>query len=203
VLKLQIKKAGQLAVRNMGKFHLGSGARKLEGFTHVDIEPHKTADIVADISDLSGVFTEGSISEIYSSHALEYFDLLEAPSVLAGWHKLLKPGGGIYLSVPNIKSLIEIYKQSGDLRSILGPLFGRWKNENCNEVLYHKVVFDKSTLIEIMSEVGFVEIREFDPVDYLGRVDPNYDDYSLAYFPHMDRTGIQVSLCLTGMRAPS
>lgn len=188
-------------MKKLDKLHLGSGGRKLEGFLQVDIEPSKFTDIVADISDLSSVFAECSISEIYSSHALEYFDLLQAPRVLVGWHKLLKPGGEIFLSVPDFDSLIEIYKRSGNLTSILGPLFGRWSNENSKQVLYHRLVYDKSTLYGIMSKAGFVDIREFDPVDYLGGLDPNYDDYSLAYFPHMDRAGIQVSLCLTGRRS--
>jgi hypothetical protein len=47
---------------------------------------------------------------------------------------------------------------------------------------------------------GFKEVKTFDPVEYLGNIDEMYDDYSLAFYPHMDSSGIQVSLALTARK---
>ena len=101
-----------------------------------------------------------------------------------------------YITVPNLESLIEIYTETKNLESIIGPLFGRWKNEKNNEIIYHKTVWDFTSLKNKLIEESFYEIERFDPIKYLDSIDPEYDDYSLAYFPHMDRNGLQVSLAI-------
>jgi len=136
------------------------------------------------------------VFEIYASHALEYYDRFQVNDVLAEWNRILAPGGTIYITVPNLESLIEIYTETKNLESIIGPLFGRWKNEKNNEIIYHKTVWDFTSLKNKLIEESFYEIERFDPIKYLDSIDPEYDDYSLAYFPHMDRNGLQVSLAI-------
>jgi len=180
------------------KLHLGSGKRRLKGFTQIDIEPGPCTDIVSDISRLQ-VIKNSSVEEIYSSHSFEYFDALQAPDVLAEWKRVLIPGGKLYLSVPDLKKLIQIYLDSQSLSSIIGPLFGRWQNPQSGETLYHRTVWDFNSLRDFLRDAGFRDIEEFDPVLYLGSIDEGYDDFSLAYFPHMDRRGTQVSLCISAV----
>ena len=179
----------------MKKLHLGCGKRHLNGFMHIDIEPHEHVDVVSDIGSLTFI-ESNSVSEIYASHALEYYDRYEVNSVLLEWNRVLLPGGSIFVTVPNFESLIEIYKQTRSLESMIGPLFGRWKNEKNDEMIYHKTVWDFKSLSEKLSEANFCDIETFDPPSYLSKIDPVYDDYSLAYFPHMDRSGVQVSLAI-------
>jgi SAM-dependent methyltransferase len=180
----------------MTKLHLGSGARTLKGFYNVDIEGHANVDYVQNIRDLSN-FESKTVSEIYTSHSFEYFDREEAEVVLKEWKRVLKKNGKIYISVPDFESLIQIYIASGrNLEKILGPLFGRWKNVGNDTTLYHRTVWDFTSLSRALSSAGFVDIAIFDPIQYLESIDPDYDDYSLAFNPHMDKTGIQVSLAI-------
>lgn len=177
------------------KLHLGSARRRLKGFVNVDREYSEGIDLVADVSDLSS-FKNSSVTEIYTSHTLEYFDKEEVRGVLAEWKRVLSPGGFLFVSVPDFERLIQIYASSGQIERILGPLFGRWRNDVNGETLYHKTVWDFRSLSACLEECGFESVARFDPISYLTSIDPEFDDYSLAYYPHMDRNGIPVSLCL-------
>jgi predicted SAM-dependent methyltransferase len=179
------------------KLHLGCGKRFLKGYVHVDIEPFEHVDFVATIDNLDFIEDE-TVTEIYSSHSFEYFDRSQAKTVLEEWSRVLVPGGVVYLTVPDFAALVSIYSTTGDLNAIVGPLFGRW--DNSGNILYHKTTWDFATLQAALDMAGFVQIGKFSPIVYLEKVDFQYDDYSLAFFPHMDREGIQVSLAISAIK---
>ena len=182
----------------MMKLHLGCGKRYLKGFVHVDLADFEHIDFKKDIRDLS-FLEDKSATEIYVSHAFEYFDRVEAQDVLRSWFNTLSPGGNLYIVVPDFDALLRIYSlSSNDLDSILGPLFGRWRIGD--EIVHHKTTYNLKGLMEVLSMAGFGAIEQFDPVVFLGGIDPTYDDHSLAFWPHFDRTGVQVSLCLKANR---
>lgn len=183
------------------KLHLGSARRRLRGFLNIDQEYSDGVDLVTDVRDLSA-FADLSVSEIYSSHTLEYFDRDEVGSVLTEWSRVLIPGGGLFVTVPDLNQLIRIYHHTGDIRYVLGPMFGKWRNENNGETLYHRTVWDYASLRKSIEGSGFMSVSTFDPVHYLESIDETFDDYSLAFFPHMDRAGIPVSLSLHGVKEP-
>ena len=179
------------------KLHIGCGKRYLVGFKHLDLADYPHIDYRQHISDLSN-FNNGSVDEIYTSHTLEYFDFSEIQQILREFYRILKPNGSVYLSVPDFKKLTQIYNQTNDLNTIIGPLFGKWSlNEN---LIYHKAVYDELIMIKFMEEIGFRCVKKYDPVKYLSNYDNNYDDYSLAYFPHMDKKGILISLNMSGIK---
>lgn len=109
----------------------------------------------------------------------------------------------MYLTVPDFDSLISIYNKSGELSSIIGPLFGRWIIPNSEHPIYHKTVWTFKDLSEQLIQNGFTQVDRFDPISYLESIDPEYDDHSLAFYPHMNRDGIQVSLAISCKRQES
>lgn len=179
------------------KLHLGCGRRFLAGWIHVDIGDFEHIDVRTSISDLSD-FKNDSASVIYCSHTLEYLDRAEAQHALTEWHRVLSNEGWLYLAVPDIQALLKIYVMTGRLETILGPLFGRIRIEGTEVFAYHKTVYDEQSLGALMRSCGFKQIEAYDPVEFLQQQDKNFDDHSLAYYPHMDRSGVQVSLCLRG-----
>lgn len=191
-----------IATLRVEKLHLGCGKRYLLGYKHVDLADFPHIDYRSSISDLS-FLTNESIAEIYSSHSFEYFSPRESIVVLEEWHRVLIPGGVIRIAVPNFDSLIEIYERDKSITSILGPLFGEWtiSSPEGEQTFYHKTVYNRVSLSERLAACGFGKIESYDPVTWLSTIDPNYDDHSLAFFPHMDRRGIQVSLCLTAIKS--
>lgn len=113
---------------------------------------------------------------------------------------MLVPSQGILrLSVPSFESIIEVYSSTRDLSKVIGPLFGRWENPG-KPVTYHKTVWDESSLRQALEHAGFKDIQVFKAEEYLANTDPDFDDYSLAFFPHMDRTGVRVSLSLSARK---
>ncbi len=182
------------------KLHLGCGKRYLKNFVHVDYSNYDHIDFIADVSNLNFIESE-TVDEIYSSHTLEYFDFEESFLVMKEWKRTLKPGGKIYIAVPDFDSLIKIYDMTGkDITKIRGPLFGKWLITQKETFLYHKSFWNFHLLEDLMLRTGFENVNTFNPFEYLNTVDPEYDDYSLAFYPHFDKNGIQVSLCLTGIK---
>jgi len=173
------------------KLHLGCGQRYLEGYIHIDIDDFEHIDYKASVDNLNMIENE-TCDLIYASHVLEYFDLEYVDDVLIEWKSKLKKGGVLRISVPNINSLIQIYKKTKDVSNILGPLYGKW--EVGQDKIYHRATYDKNLLQKTLKKNGYKDIQEW---DWSAELPKGYDDYSIAYFPHMDiNHGIQVSLNL-------
>ena len=75
-----------------------------------------------------------------------------------------------------------------DHQGILGPLYGKWNcvNENNISHIYHKTVFDYKSLEIILIANNFKEIKRY---DWRNTIHADFDDYSQAYIPHMDKEG--------------
>lgn len=175
--------------------HLGCGKRYIPGWHHRDITYYPHVDKVGPVEDLQDISIE-TVDSIYASHVLEYFDRLEANKVLKEWFRVLRPGGTLRLAVPDFHALIRIYNMSGKIESILGPLFGRMTTDG--SAIYHRTAWDIRSLTAELEEAGFNLVREYSPLTFLKTLTPDgeFDDHSLAFWPHMDLGGVQVSLCL-------
>jgi len=173
------------------KLHVGCGRKDIPGFINLDLIPFPHVDFVGYAHDLSQ-FADCSLSMIYASHVLEYYDWEDAEKCLREWKRTLIPGGLIRLAVPNFTALIEVYQSTGSLAAVIGPLYGRI--ESVQGMAYHKSVFDRHTLENLLIRVGLTQIHSWNwqEVDH-----GDYDDCSQAYFPHMDKVnGLHVSLNL-------
>jgi predicted SAM-dependent methyltransferase len=178
------------------RLHLGCGKRYLPGFVHVDIADFPHIDHRARVDKLPFVADE-SVELIYCSHMLEYRDRFQVMNVLAEWRRVLKPDGVLRLAVPDFDALIEVYKRTGDITKILGPLFGRM-DVGLEEPIYHRTVYNLASLREVLESAGFKDVRGW---DWRKVFPPGYDDHSQAYFPHMDKeNGILVSLNVEATR---
>lgn len=167
--------------------HLGCGEKYIPGFIHVDIRKMPHVDYVASADNLS-FLKEGSADLIYACHLLEHFKRSETLRVLKEWHRVLKKGGVLRVAVPDFESLVKIYKKSGDINLILGPLVGRQDYEGNT----HFRVFDFKSLSALLVEAGFKNVHRY---DWKKTVHKDYDDYSQAYIPHMDKeNGTLISL---------
>ena len=65
------------------------------------------------------------------------------------WGRCLIPNGKLRLSGPDFNKLLYVYENQIYIDRIIGPLFGRWKI-NENDYIYHKTVFTKQKLEEIL-----------------------------------------------------
>lgn len=177
------------------KLHLGCWTRDIPGFINVDLADLPHIHYKTSIDKLP-MFADNSVELIYSSHNFEYFDRTEAVSVLKEWSRVLKPQGTLRIAVPDFDRLLDVYRSTGTLERILGPLFGRMPilTPEGEKILYHKTVYTYDSLKKVLEENGFTNVRRYDWRDTIHK---DYDDHSQAYFPHMDKeNGLLISLNL-------
>lgn len=124
--------------------HLGCWHRNIPGFINVDLCDMPHIHYKSSIDKLP-MFEDNCADLIYSSHSLEYFDRVQVADVLSEWNRVLKVGGILRLAVPDFDKLLEVYKKTGDITKILGPLYGRMEITSVNNekmCLYHKTVYN-------------------------------------------------------------
>lgn len=173
----------------MKKVHLGCWHRDFEGFINVDICDMPHIHYKSEINNLS-FFDSCSIDYIYCSHALEYYNYEESKKALIEWNRVMKKGAILRIAVPDFDALLEVYNKTGEISSIIGPLYGKMKVNSTN--IYHRQVFNFNRLKKILKESGFKKVIRYDWRDTEHAI---YDDHSQAYYPHMDKeNGILVSL---------
>lgn len=182
------------------KLHLGCGKRYIPGFIHIDLNDFPHIDYHHDIRTLT-MIESNTVDLIYFCHGIEYFDRIEIVDVLREWKRVLKKGGVLRLAMPDFEALIKVYKKYKDLDKIIGPLFGRWEikgKRGKQEVLYHKTVYDFPSVKKVLESQGFSKIKRY---DWRKTIHKDYDDYSQAYVPHMDKEdGILISLNIEAVK---
>lgn len=179
------------------KINVGCGKRDFgKEWTHVDGGdfPHVTSNDVflKDIPD-------NSADVIYASHLIEYFDRQEVPELLKAWHRVLKPGGELFVAVPDFAAINKLYQDKEyELEQFLGLLYGRM--EMNGQKIYHKTVYDFKSLCRVLAEAVFSGIRrpteEYQTDCGIIRHWSYFlpDDHSKAVLPHMSANGTPVSL---------
>jgi predicted SAM-dependent methyltransferase len=147
----RIARPPQLPSQGTIRLHLGCGSVNHPAFINVDIEPEPHVHFVRAIDDLSP-FRTGTVDLVYASHCLEHFSHRDVPRVLREWHRVLRPGGTLRLSVPDFDRLLSIYRaSSNDLNAILGILMGG-QDSRYN---FHKTAFNRAYLENLLRETGF------------------------------------------------
>ena len=169
------------------KLHLGCGKRYIPGFIHIDLADYPHIDYKNDVSDLS-MFEDNFVDLIYACHVLEHFKRHEIERVLTEWYRVLKIGGILRVAVPDFAAIVRVYKKYKDMELIMGLLYGGQDYE----YNFHHVTFDFKYLEKLLTKVGFKNIHRYDWREIIHK---NYDDFSQAYIPHMDKEhGILMSL---------
>jgi predicted SAM-dependent methyltransferase len=107
---------------NVGGWHAS------EGWTILDVNPGPHVDRVGDVRDLSFLASQ-SCSEVYASHVLEHLGYQqEIPAVLLEFHRILKPGGRLRISVPDLETLCELFLEPqlkpGDKFEVMRMIYG-------------------------------------------------------------------------------
>ncbi|WP_392482235.1 class I SAM-dependent methyltransferase [Nostoc sp. C110] len=148
------------------KLHIG-GHQTHPDWKIFDIEPRPEVDYIGNASDLSQ-FESNSIAAIYASHVLEHFYHAidnELINTLTEWYRVLKPGGQLFISVPDLNTLCWLYLFPGiklvDRLYLMRIIFGA--QTNIYDV--HKVGFDFEILAVCLEQVGFTkyqQVQEFD-----------------------------------------
>ncbi|MFT3780476.1 MAG: glycosyltransferase [Nibricoccus sp.] len=139
------------------RLHIGCGKNILPHHVNIDAIQHDRRIVVQDAGELTDI-TDEKYETIYACHVLEHFPYSKIPSVLANWAKKLRPGGKLYVAVPDVRFLFLAYVLGTPLKRILPPLFGGQEYPTN----FHYVGFDRKTLTEHLRNAGFAHVELFD-----------------------------------------
>lgn len=89
--------------------NLCSGQRKFQTpWINVDVNDKWEPDVVADGASMP-MFADNSAEMIVIHHGLEHFGLGEADAMLRECHRILKPGGSLIVTVPDLRALADAW----------------------------------------------------------------------------------------------
>ena len=161
--------------------HLGCGLIAHPAFVNVDAIPRPHVHFVSGIARLP-MFADDSVDMIYASHCLEHLSYRNTPAVLKEWHRVLKPGGLLRVSVPDFDCLIDIYEAAGNnMGSIIEQIYGG--HEDPYNI--HMTIFNRAELERILIATGFENCRLWSPgSDELSKI----NDFSSYEKKIADRT---------------
>ena len=178
------------------KLHLGCGKRDFgSDWIHIDGGdfPHLKYHNVTQLP-----FKDNTVDVIYASHLIAYFDREEIKTVLTEWKRALKSGGVLRLATPDFEEMIRLYGIGKvKLNDLLGPLYGKWSMSD--KAIYHKTVYDFDSLLEVLKDIGFGDIKWYRWED---TEHSHFDDHSQAYMaPKGDKeNGTLISLNMEAIK---
>lgn len=172
------------------RLHIG-GQVRTEGWEVIDAIPGPHVDHVGNAKDLSR-FDDNTFSDLYASHVLEHFDYgNEINDVLIEWNRVLLPGGRLYISVPDMDTLAQLFVFRAGLSvedrfNVMRMMFGG----HINEFDFHYAGLNQDFLESFLSNAGFINIIR---VSTLGL----FDDTS-----NMIYKGVSISLNMVAEKNP-
>jgi len=101
-------------------------------------------------------FINQSVDFVYSSHFIEHLFKKDAITLLNEMFRVLKPGGGLRIGVPDLSQAISLY-QLGEKEKMLKFFF---PEESSNPFESHKYMYDFPILKSILENIGFKEIQK-------------------------------------------
>ena len=167
-----LTRRGAIAALNAAgglKLHLGSGDRLKPGWVNVDIHP--AADLRLDVRR-PWPFAGGAAAEIYAEHLFEHLGWPgEAEHFLAEARRVLRPGGTLRLSVPDLARHVQAYigrdeafhRQFAPFLPVEAATWADALNHHFRQGGEHQYAYDAETLEALLRTAGFDEVRATAP----------------------------------------
>ena len=146
-------------LRGQTRLHLGCGTNILDGWANLDLNDGPGV-IRCDLTRRLPV-ASSSVDLIFSEHFVEHISHAQARVLIAECRRVLKPGGIIRISTPNLKALVREYSLG---RVTEWTDVGWSPSSPCtllNEGLRlwgHQYVYDAGELTALLADAGFQNI---------------------------------------------
>lgn len=131
--------------------HLGCGTTRIAGLINCDLY-EKSADLQISATNLQD-FDNESVDLIEHHHMIEHLAIEEAKLGIAEWSRVLKKGGYLILTCPNINAVLikwflarRYWKYEYIIKMIYGP--------QEHDGMFHKSAYDSKRLRELLQPQG-------------------------------------------------
>lgn len=136
----------------------------------LDIDPAVAPDLVASITDMRRAVADASVDAVWSAHNLEHLYPHEVPAALAEFRRVLRPGGCVMITLPDLQQVAELVAQErledAAYHSPAGPiapldiLYGhRGAIAQGNTFMAHRTGFTARSLENALLAAGFPTVR--------------------------------------------
>jgi len=126
------------------RLNLGAGNCPLDGWENYDIKTGQPCFPLA--------HADGTVDEIRASHVLEHLSFRDATAALRDWFRALKPGGRLWVAVPDVDKAL-----TADDGKRLFYLMGGQTDEHD----IHRSAYDAERLEALLEDVGFEQVSEW------------------------------------------
>ena len=129
--------------------HLGSQGVVLDGFDNLDAQPQSSKEIQCDVRQLP--YPNESADIVLAIDLLQVYSHRETDSVLKEWARVIKKGGTLILSVPDLKKILnDYYNNNLPISEANQYIFGK----QANDYDYHYNGFDDVSLQKHLQTAG-------------------------------------------------
>ncbi len=159
-----------LSQHTLRKLQIGAQSNSISDWLNVDIEP-KAKDVAYMDATKPFPFADQTFDYVFSEHMIEHISFAEGQFMIRECYRVLKPGGKIRISTPDLAFLIELYKQPKlpVQEAYIQPIIGRYfKNpfhaidalviNNFFRDWGHQFIHDEQTLTYILQDANFTHI---------------------------------------------
>ena len=141
----------------MLKLNIGAGDVRIPGFIPIDRKLDTEAyPLPVQVTWDSETYeiNDGSVDEIRASHILEHFSFADVDNVLKEWVRVLKPGGIIKVSVPDLNKILELTDKDKLWQHYL--MGGQTHEDD-----FHRSVFTDKALRDQMRQAGLTDVQSW------------------------------------------
>lgn len=171
------------AVGDRIRLNLGCRGRRWRGWLNVDL-PGSGADVECDIKTLP--YGDGEVDEIQAIHVFEHLYFWEAEPALKEWLRVLKPGARLVLELPCLDKIIACFshpKYKDNPKLTLWGLYGEVVHKDVG--MCHKWAWSVQELVNLLAQVGFVEIERDHPMFHKQERDMRIVAHKAAHEPRV------------------
>jgi len=155
------------------RLQIGAGPVRLNGWLNSDLI---SGDIYLDVARRLP-FADGTFAYIFGEHVIEHLPDHTADRLLAEAHRVLRPGGVLRLTTPDLRKLLALYEdrnpviERDEYARFLGGVTGKHYDRPCqvlNDYMRlwgHCYIFDEDDLRARLLAAGFADVERQEPGD--------------------------------------